>query len=140
MVYSFRLVGTGDPPFYRDFEIREDQTFHEFHSVIQEELGYDKSQIASFFLAGENWERGLEINPLDMMDGSFTPVIGMDIQVRELMVGKNRRLLYVFDFFSDRAFYLELVSLAAHDNNKTYPCCISGEGSPPEQTIIPGYL
>jgi hypothetical protein len=140
MVFSFRLVGTGDQPFYRDFEIREDQTFHDFHSVIQEELGYDKSQISSFFLASETWERGLEINPLDMMDGSFTPVIGMDIQLHELIGGKNRRLLYVFDFFSDRAFHLELVSVTAPDDAKTYPCCISGDGSPPEQTIIPDYL
>jgi hypothetical protein len=140
MVFSFRLVGTGDPPFYRDFEIREDQTFYDFHSAIQEELGYDKSHIASFFLASETWERGLEINLLDMMDGSFTPVIGMDIQINELIGKKNRRLLYVFDFFSDRAFHLELMSVVAPGNDKTYPCCVSGDGTPPEQTLIPGYL
>lgn len=138
MVFRFRMLGTHGLPFYRDFEIREDQSFYDFHSAIQDELGYDKTQLASFFLANENWEKGLEINLFDMQEDSFTPVIDMDIKLRELIGGRNQRLLYVFDFFSYRAFYLELLDVIPPGNDKAYPCCISGTGAPPEQIIIPG--
>ena len=139
MVFRFRLIGPDDNPFYRDFELLENQTFLDFHNAIRDELGYDKNHLASFFLADDNWERGLEINLFDMAEDSFTPVTGMDIKLNELIGGKNHRLLYVFDFFSDRAFYLELNMVIPPGNDKDYPCCVSGSGTPPQQTIIPGY-
>ncbi len=138
MVFRFRLIGTDEHPFYRDFEIMENQTFFDFHTAILDELGYAKNQLASFFLADDNWEKGLEINLFDMAEDSFTPVTDMDIKLHELIGGRNRRLLYVFDFFSDRAFYLELNMVIPPGNDKDYPCCISGSGAPPRQTIIPG--
>ncbi len=137
MVFGFRLVGAGEKPFYRYFEVKEDQTFFDFHTSIQQELGYDKNQLASFFLANNNWEKGLEINLFDMTEDTFTPVIIMDrTQLRELITEEKQRLLYVFDFFSERAFFIELVSITHSEENITYPRCISGKGTPPEQIII----
>jgi len=137
MVYKFRLVGTGKDPFYRDFEIKEDQTFYDFHDTIQTELGYDKKQLASFFLANNKWEKGLEINLLDMTEDTFTPVIIMDkTQLCELISEEKQRLLYLFDFFSDRAFYIEVLSINPPEDDKIYPCCVSGEGTPPRQIIF----
>ncbi len=137
MVYKLRVVGTGKDTFYRDFEIRRDQTFYDFHIAIQNELAYDKNQMASFFLANNKWEKGLEINIFDMAEDTFTPVIIMDnTQLCELLFEEKQRLLYVFDFFSDRAFFIELLSITPSDKEKNYPVCTSGEGTPPKQIII----
>ena len=137
MVLKFRLVGTGTEPFFRDFEIKDNQTFWDFHNAIQEELGYDNKQMASFFLANNKWEKGLEINLFDMTDDTFTPVIIMDsTQLCELLSEEKQRLLYVFDFFSDRAFYIELLSKNPEEKNKKYPECTAGRGNPPDQLVI----
>ena len=137
MVYKFRLIGSNKEPFYRDFEIKDDQTFFDFHIAIQEELGYDNNQMASFFLADNKWEKGLEINLFDMTEDSFTPVIIMEkTQLCELFTEENQRLLYVFDFFSHRSFFIELLSIVPEKSGKKYPDCTSGQGNPPEQIII----
>jgi hypothetical protein len=137
MIYKFRLLGGGDRPFYRDFQLNDNHTFLDFHKAIQEELGYDKNQMASFFLANSKWERGLEINLFDMTEDSFTPVIIMEqTELNELINEEKQRLLYLFDFFSDRAFYIELNSIIPEDKNKTGPICTGGKGNPPDQIII----
>ncbi|MFO7924777.1 MAG: hypothetical protein R6U58_13920 [Bacteroidales bacterium] len=137
MIFKFRLIGTGKEPFYRDIEIRENHTFFDLHNAIQDELGYDKKQMASFFLANNKWEKGLEINLFDMAEDSHTPVIIMDkTRLCDLIKEEKQRLLYLFDFFSDRAFFIELLSIITEDKNKNYPFCSSGKGRPPEQIII----
>jgi hypothetical protein len=139
MLFTFRLIGTDNQPFFRDFEIREDQTFYDLHTAIQGELGYDRKHLASFYLADSKWEKGLEINLVDMTQDTFTPVIIMDqTRLHELITEKGQRLLYVFDFFSDRAFFIELVSIRQPEEGRPYPRCSSGGGAPPEQIIIEG--
>ncbi|TVR70990.1 MAG: hypothetical protein EA408_10010 [Marinilabiliales bacterium] len=137
MVFTFRLVGTGKDPFFRDFEISGNQTFFDFHLAIQDELRYDKKQMASFYLADNKWEKGLEINLFDMSDESHTPVIIMEeTRLCELISETRQRLLYLFDFFSNRAFYIELVEINHKDPGKTYPDCTARGGVPPAQIII----
>jgi hypothetical protein len=137
MAFKFRLIGTGSHPFHRDFVVRKEQTFYDFHNAIQKELGYDKNQLASFFLANNNWEKGLEINLFDMTEDTFTPVIIMEkTQLCELITEEKQRLLYVFDFFSDRAFFIELLSIIPDSEGAVYPRCTSGWGVPPQQIKI----
>ncbi len=137
MIYRLRLLGAGKEPFYRDFEIKSTQTFYDFHLAIQNELNFDKTQMASFYLSNNNWEQGLEINIFDMSEDTYTPVIIMDsTQLCELLSEENRRLLYVFDFFSNRKFYIELVDICSSQEKKAYPYCLERKGNPPKQIII----
>ncbi len=137
MLFRFRLIGKGNQPFFRDFEIRKDQTFYDLHNLIQDELEYDKNQLASFYLADNNWEKGLEINLFDMTEDTFKPVITMErTLLSELVFNVTQRLLYVFDFFSDRAFFIELISITPCRESRGYPRCVAGAGVPPEQLII----
>jgi hypothetical protein len=137
MVFELRLVGSGTGPFFRTFKIKADQTFFDLHIAIQDELGFDKNQLASFFLADNKWEKGLEINLFDMTEDTFTPVVVMErTQLCELLSEEKQRLIYVFDFFSDRFFFIELVSVSLEEKDKTYPLCTSGQGLPPQQIII----
>ena len=139
MVFSFRLVGTGKEPFFRDFEISGNQTFLDFHNAIQDELKYDNKQMTSFYLADNKWEKGLEINLFDMTEDSHTPVVIMEnTMLCDLVSEVSQRLLYVFDFFSNRAFFIELISIRQMEPGKKYPVCTARAGSPPEQIIIDG--
>ena len=72
MVYRFIVLSDEDEAFIREFEFLETQSLLDFHNSLQEELEFDKSQIASFYMATESWEKEEEFTLFDMGAGSST--------------------------------------------------------------------
>jgi len=48
----------------------------------------------------------------------------------------KQKLLYVFDFFNDRAFFIELVDIKKASDSVKYPCCSAAKGKPPQQILM----
>ena len=138
MIYKFRLISNEKEGFFCDIEIRSDQTFFDFHYAIQDIFGYDKSQLASFFIANEKWEKQQEITLLDMsQDESSEDVIVMDKAVLyDFIFEEKQRMIYVFDFFSERAFFVELVEITEKEKDVSYPVCTNLTGETPQQIKI----
>ena len=67
MILLFRIISDEDQEFYRDLVIDGSDTFLDFHHVLQENLGYDPTHLASFFITNEDWEKEQEITLIDMM-------------------------------------------------------------------------
>ena len=89
MVYKFVVLSDEDESFVRGFEFLDSQTLMDFHNIIQEELEYDKSQMASFYLATDNWEKEEEFTLFDMGTGSST----METAVfDEIIFRKNQKI------------------------------------------------
>jgi hypothetical protein len=49
MVYKFVVLSDEDESFVREFEFLESHTLLDFHHIIQDELEFDKSQMASIY-------------------------------------------------------------------------------------------
>jgi hypothetical protein len=135
MVYKFVVLTDEDETFVREFEFLDSHTLLDFHNTIQEELEFDKSQIASFYMATETWEKEEEFTLFDMGAGSSTMENAV---LEEIIFRKNQKLLYVFDFFNDRALFVEYVGEAREDDNMEYPICINSKGLPPKQVSFGG--
>jgi hypothetical protein len=135
MVYKFVVLSDEDESFVREFEFLDSHSLMDFHSLIQEELEFDKSQMASFFLATDNWEKEEEFTLFDMGTGSST----MDDAVLEdVIFRKNQKLLYVFDFFNERALFIEYTGEAKEVAGREYPVCTNSKGIPPKQVVFGG--
>ncbi|MCK4990885.1 MAG: hypothetical protein KAS29_10385, partial [Bacteroidales bacterium] len=67
MIFLFRIISDENPDFYRDLVAGGSDTFLDFHSTLQKELGYDPTQLASFFICNQQWEKEQEITLIDMM-------------------------------------------------------------------------
>ncbi|MCJ7821011.1 MAG: plasmid pRiA4b ORF-3 family protein [Bacteroidales bacterium] len=135
MVYRFVVLSDEDEAFVREFEFLDNQTLMDFHNSIQEELEFDKSQIASFYMSTDNWEKEEEFTLFDMGTGSST----MDNAVlEEVIFRKNQKLLYVFDFFNERALFIEYVGESKEIDGKEYPNCSNSKGLPPKQVVFGG--
>jgi hypothetical protein len=133
MVYKFVVLSDEDESFVREFEFLESQTLMDFHNIIQEELEYDKSQMASFYLATDNWEKEEEFTLFDMGTGSST----METAVLEdIIFRKNQKLLYVFDFFNDRALFVEYTGETKEIDDREYPVCTNSKSVPPKQVVF----
>ena len=135
MVYRFVVLTDEDETFVREFEFLDSHTLLDFHNAIQEELEFDKSQIASFYMATETWEKEEEFTLFDMGAGSSTMENAV---LEEVIFRKNQKLLYVFDFFNDRALFVEYVGETKEDENMEYPICTNSKGLPPKQVSFGG--
>ena len=135
MVYKFVVLSDEDESFVREFEFLDSQTLMDFHNIIQEELEYDKSQLASFFLATDNWEKEEEFTLFDMGTGSSTMETAV---LEEIIFRKNQKLLYVFDFFNDRGLFVEYVGESKEVTGREYPLCTNSKGIPPKQVVFGG--
>ena len=82
-----------------------------------------------------NWEKEEEFTLFDMGTGSST----MEVAVLEdIIFRKNQKLLYVFDFFNDRALFVEYTGEAKEIDGREYPVCTNSKGVPPKQVVFGG--
>jgi hypothetical protein len=135
MVYKFVVLSDEDESFVREFEFLDSHSLMDFHNTIQDELEYDKSQLASFFLATDNWEKEEEFTLFDMGTGSSTMEVAV---LEEIIFRKNQKLLYVYDFFNERALFVEYTGEAKEIDGREYPSCTSSKGIPPKQVVFGG--
>lgn len=133
MVYKFVVLSDEDESFVREFEFLDSHTLMDFHNMIQDELEFDKSQMASFYLATDNWEKEEEFTLFDMGTGSSTMEVAI---LEDIIFRKNQKLLYVFDFFNERALFVEYTGEAEEDDEVDYPVCTNSKGIPPKQVIF----
>jgi hypothetical protein len=138
MIYKFRVISNEIDDFVREIAIDGNQTFLAFHQFIQKELAYDPSQMASFFTTDHDWQKETEITLIDMMDGDNPDLVVMEnAAITDYMQSNKQRLLYVFDFFAERAFFIELFDI--EDGELSLPSLFLSQGNPPEQ-IMPDLM
>ncbi len=136
MVYKFVVISGEDDAFLREFEILEDNTLLDFHNALQEELEYDRSQMATFFTASDRWEKEEEFTLFDM--GSATTVME-DVIIDDIILNDNQKLLYVFDLFNERALFMECVGTTEEVDERDYPACTNSQGEAPPQVVFSGF-
>lgn len=136
MLYHFLLLSGEDENFIREILINSDATFLALHEAIQESVGFDPSQIASFYISDEEWRKGQEIMLIKMDKKSGNEDLLMeDVELEALLKNKKDRLIYQFDFFSNRGFFIELLSVS-EDRTIAQPALIKSEGDAPEQILL----
>jgi len=135
MVYKFVVLSDEDESFVREFEFLDSHTLLDFHNLIQDELEFDKSQMASFFMATDNWEKEEEFTLFDMGTGSSTMEDGV---LEDIIFRKNQKLLYIFDFFNERSLFVEYTGEVKEIDGREYPSCTNSKGLPPKQVVFGG--
>lgn len=137
MIFLFRIISDENPEFLRDLVAADSDTFLEFHNVLQKELGYDPSQLASFFITNHQWEKELEITLMDMMQEPGVETFTMDqVSLGEHIQELNQRMLYIFDFFSERAFFIEMIEKTDETSSHETPFIAHSKGDPPPQLAL----
>jgi len=134
MIFQFRIISDENKDFARELLINGDQTFLDFHNALQENLGYDPHQLASFFITNSGWEKLLQITLIDMMDNGSDTSATMDCaRIEDNVERDGQRMLYVFDFFSERSFFIELTDVLDNIESKILPKISFERGDPPPQ-------
>ena len=134
MIFEFRIKCKDEKNnFALTILVDENQTFLDFHNSIYMCSSFETTQMTSFFISDDDWNRRTEITLMEVDD----KIPSMEkTKVNELVNNKGDKLLYLFDFFSDRFFIIELVNIIDNDNKKRLPLCIQAVGEAPQQIII----
>ncbi|WP_289158598.1 hypothetical protein [uncultured Muribaculum sp.] len=134
MIFNFRLVSDEVDNFRREINIDADATFLDLRNAICDSVGYDKNQMCSFFLCDENWEKGHEITLEDMGSDSDEEIYLMDETVLSDYLDDGDRMIFVFDYMTDRCFFIELKKSIPGKTLKD-PVCVASMGTPPAQIM-----
>jgi hypothetical protein len=137
MIFLFRIISDENPDFYRDLVAEGSDTFLDFHNALQKDLDYDPTQLASFFITNKHWEKEQEITLIDMMQESGLNSQTMEkVTLEEHIRDLNQRMIYLFDFFSDRAFFIELIEMSDEISPRETPFIGHRQGDPPPQLAL----
>ena len=133
LVLKFRMLTDENDHFVRDFDIPADITLLEMHNFITRALGYDEC-MASFFTADDRWERLREFTLMDMGEAGDDAPLPMDgVLVGQVIRRIHDRLIWLFDMFANRAYYLEVMDAAEPEAGRQYPCVTFEHAEAPDQ-------
>ena len=133
MVFRFRMLSDENDNFVRDYEALYDMTLLDFHNFILQSLEYEPC-MASFFTADDRWEKQREFTIVDMGDGSGDAPAAMEsVTLGQIIHNRRDRLIYLFDMFGDRAYFLELTGTFEADKGASYPREIYAQAAAPDQ-------
>lgn len=135
MIYTFRVVSDEVDNFRREIKIDADATFLDLKNAICQSVGYDKNQICSIFLCEGNWEKYKEITMEDMGSDSSEDVYLMeDTILSDYIEDEGQRLMFTFDYMTDRSFFIEMKEIIT-GQNLMEPLCTLSMGTPPPQNV-----
>ena len=133
MIFSFRIVSDEVDNFKREIKIDSTATFLDLKNAVCESVGYDKNQMSSFFLCDRNWEKEKEITFEDMDTEADQDVWLMEESVLgDFIDDEGQKLMYVFDYMTDRAFFCEMTEMITGKNLKDPVCTLAIGQAPPE--------
>lgn len=135
MVYKFKLVSDEVSNFAREIEIDSESTFLQLRNVILESVGFSKDELDSFFLCDEDWTRQEEITLEDMGSSSDQDIWLMEeTPIGELVEEEGQKLIFVFDYVTERSFFMELKEMVP-GRSLVEPLCTLKKGKAPVQFV-----
>lgn len=133
MIFRFRMLSDENDNFVRDYEVQYDTTLLDFHRFILSSLEYEEC-MASFFTADDRWEKQREFTCMEMgLEGDGAPESMERTTLGQIIHNRRDRLIYLFDLFGDRAYYLELTGTCEAEKGASYPREIFARAEAPDQ-------
>ena len=135
MIYRFTIISDEVDDFVREIQIDPEATFFDLHEAILKAANYTNDQMTSFFICDDDWEKEKEIT-LEEMDNNpeIDSWIMKETRLNELIEDEKQKLLYVFDYMTERCFFIELSEIITGKEIKGAKCT-KKSGEAPKQTV-----
>lgn len=98
---------------FRDIVISESSNFEAFYHAIVESFELKGDQMASFYVSNDAWDKGHEINLMDMSyddDALDQPANVMSKAIlKDFIESANQKFILIYDFLAMQIFLIELI-------------------------------
>lgn len=109
MVFRFLMLSDEVEDFKREIQIDADATFLDLHNAILASVNYKEGEMSSFFICSDSWEKEREITLTEMDTSSEEDCYIMEDSVlNDFLEDEKQKLMYVFDYMTERSFFIEL--------------------------------
>jgi hypothetical protein len=123
MLYKFIFISDEVDNFMREITIDSSATFLDLHKAILESVSYSEEGMASFFICNDYWEKEQEITLIEMDTSSeYDNYVMEETGLEEFISEEKQKILYVFDYFTDRAFFIELKEIIPTKRQDSASC------------------
>jgi hypothetical protein len=135
MIFKFLILSDEVDDFKREIKIDADATFMDFYRILIDSIGFSDKEMASFFLSDNKWRKKQEITLVEMdTDSDVDSLVMEDCVLSDFLEDEKQRLMFVFDYLTERALYIELSEIIPGKNLKK-PICSISEGEAPQQIV-----
>ena len=139
MVFKFRIISDKIENFVLHIDADAKNSFFDLHEAIQDECKYDPSQLATFYLADEEWDRGLEIAMFPSYSSKKTNALSMKNTILgDYLKEKDDKLIYIFDVLNQKSLYIELNEIVM-EKKLNMPVVTLNRGMVPVQSLANRY-
>jgi hypothetical protein len=135
MVFIFEVSSTENPDFKRLIHMGAEHSFEDLHQILQKTSGFDQSQLASFYLTDNRGKKLIEIGSLDSDQQASKLLYMRKTKLNDHITSDRQKFIYVFDYFNERLFYLELKEKIMKTDLKE-PFVAYENGKAPAQFLI----
>jgi hypothetical protein len=135
MIFRFLLLSDEIDDFKREIQIDGDACFLDLHKAITQSVNFKDDEMCSFFICDDNWEKEQEITLVEMNTGSDEDSYIMEsTRLSDFLEEEKQKLMYVFDYLTERAFFMELREIIP-GKDLEQPVCTKSVGEPPAQFV-----
>jgi hypothetical protein len=91
--------------------------------------------MTSFFICDDDWEKEKEITLEEMDDNpEIDSWVMADTRISDLVEDEKQKLIYIFDYMTERCFFIELTEIITGKSMEGAKCT-KKHGNAPKQTI-----
>lgn len=112
---KFRILldSEKDEEIFRDILISDTDNFESFYKAIMASFRFQGDEMASFYVSDDSWDKGHEINLMDMTYGD-DDVDGLasvmkDAIIKDFLQEPDQKFILVYDFMRMWIFLIELI-------------------------------
>jgi hypothetical protein len=102
-----------DEEIFRDILIQDTDDFESFYNAIIRAFRFEGDQMASFYVSNDHWDKGHEINLMDMTyddDSIDAPASVMkNAIIKDFLEEPDQKFILVYDFMRMWIFLIELI-------------------------------
>ena len=130
-IITLRIIPETEEVVYRDLEARSDNTFLELHQHLLKAFEFTDDQMASFYVSNDEWDKGHEINLMDMSyddDALDAPSNVMSKAIlKDFVEEPDQKFILVYDFMRMWIFLIELIGYEAENPGEARTLLMVGQ-------------
>jgi len=139
MVFKFKIISDKVENFVLHIDADAKNTFFELHEAIQIACNFDSSELTTFFMADEEWDKGLEIAMYAIKSPAQPlPKIMKQTALGDLLKEQEDKLIYIFDIINQKSLFIQLNQIVMEDK-LNLPIVSYNKGVSPAQNTINRY-
>lgn len=134
-VLRFNITVEDDPQMLRVLDIPADANFQDLHYAVLAAVDFDTTQLSSFFICNENWEKKVELTLINMNtdEGDLIPIM-KEIRLKDYEHEPGQKLIFEYDFVLMWRFFLEVVKVYdSKEPASSFPVIVESVGEAPKQ-------